>query len=90
MKNNNGISTSSPARSFCSSKQKHSTFEKYAAAWRVSQRVSVDSERKSEEIGECMKKDAQEGRTDKKLTLSGATLYVAIPTISSSLLFLAV
>jgi hypothetical protein len=31
MKKSRGISTSSPASNFCSSKQKHSTFEKYGA-----------------------------------------------------------
>lgn len=33
MKKKRGISTSSPARSFCSSKQKHSIFAKYGAAY---------------------------------------------------------
>lgn len=33
IKKSNGMSTSSPAKSFCSSKQKHSTFEKYGAIY---------------------------------------------------------
>jgi hypothetical protein len=33
MKNSNGMSTSSPASSFCSSKQKHSTLAKYGAIY---------------------------------------------------------
>lgn len=35
IKNNKGMSTSSPANSFCSSKQKHSTFEKYGAIYKM-------------------------------------------------------
>ena len=34
MKNKMGMSTSSPASNLCSSKQKHSTFEKYGAIWK--------------------------------------------------------
>lgn len=37
MKNSNGMSTSSPANSFCSSKQKHSTLEKYGAICGISE-----------------------------------------------------
>jgi len=33
MKNSRGMSTSSPANNFCSSKQKHSTLAKYGAIY---------------------------------------------------------
>ena len=40
MKNRSGMSTSSPASSFCSSKQKHSTLAKYGAIYIIEGRKS--------------------------------------------------
>ncbi len=44
MKNKRGMSTSSPASSFCSSKQKHSTLAKYGAIYN---KIVIMSERKA-------------------------------------------
>lgn len=43
MKNSRGMSTSSPASSFCSSKQKHSTFAKYGAIYTTNMSVPYDT-----------------------------------------------
>jgi hypothetical protein len=43
MKNSRGMSTSSPASSFCSSKQKHSTLAKYGAIYNNDENTSVHS-----------------------------------------------
>jgi hypothetical protein len=67
MKNSRGMSTSSPASSFCSSKQKHSTLAKYGAIYNDDNRsVSPHSS------------DARSWL----LTRSGVTLYVAMPITS--------
>jgi hypothetical protein len=44
IKKRSGISTSSPASNFCSSKQKHSTFEKYGAIYTINNQWLLSSD----------------------------------------------
>src|SRR5260370_22555706 len=76
MKNSRGMSTSSPANSFCSSKQKHSTLAKYGAIYNKGQAsLSLLTPFRHHVV--------------ELLTRSGVTLYVAIPITSWSALFFA-